>query len=132
MNQKCKKILELKIIITEGWQEISCVTRLCDSPPFSSASGHLFSDYCFFISRWAHRSDFWLGDRVNLFSASFSVLIALLEPIKHFDIQHVFYAFLCCMHVDCICKKVQVHCWRMYVSQWFWGKSVMKRSMTFP
>lgn len=42
---------------------------------------------------------FWLENRVNLFGATFLVLIALLEQIWHFDIQQVFYAFLYCVHV---------------------------------
>lgn len=50
-------------MISEGWQGISFVTRLCDSPPFAAASGDLLLDYCFFISRWRHRSGFGLRIR---------------------------------------------------------------------
>lgn len=37
-------------------------------------------------------------------------MIALLEQIWHFDIQHVFYAFLYCMHVVMIVYAKKYKC----------------------
>lgn len=55
-------------------------------------------------------------EKVDLFSAPFSILVALLEQIWHFDTHHVFYAFLYCMHVvmtvyallRVVCKSVDM------------------------
>lgn len=133
MNKKKK--IELKIMISEGWQETSFVTSCCDSPSFSTASGDLLSDYNFFISRWLHRSCFRLENRINLFSVSFFWFwllcwnwFGILTFSMNFMPLSLLYA--CCQ--DCVCKKAQMHCWGMSVSQWLRGNSIMKRNMTFP
>lgn len=63
----------------------------------------LLQEICFQITVSSFLDDstegFWLENRINLFGASFSVLIALLGQTWHFDIWHVLYAFLYCMHV---------------------------------